>query len=95
MVIAAPGESDPARKLAPFTTAVMVGRGTVTVMLTLMGAVPVAPLPPATVMVPVYVPALVSAVGTTETVNAPGAVPEMSRHPRRNEATRDEIVRAS
>src|SRR5580658_4718883 len=74
MVMISPGEIGSLRKLAAFTTVVMVGSGTVTVRVTLIVELPVAPEPPATVMVPVYVPA-VKLVGLIETLKLAGAVP--------------------
>ena len=74
MVMISPGEIGSLRKLAAFTTAVMVGSGTVTVRVTGIVELPVAPDAPATTMLPVYVPA-VKLVGLMETLKLLGAVP--------------------
>ena len=78
-----PGDMAPLAPLAALVTPVMVGRGAVTLRVTLTMVVPVAGLVPATVMVPVYGPgtSVLSTAGTTEAVrlNVPvlGVVPEV------------------
>ena len=74
MVTISPGETAPLRKLAAFTTLLMVGSGAVTVRVTLMLVEPVAVPVPLTRMVPMYEPApRVASRGVAVTVSA--AVP--------------------